>query len=855
MRPLRLKLKNFTAFRDEQEIDFTDLDLFALWGPIGSGKSSILDAMTYALYGYVDRVGNQTSQLVSQGQPRMAVQLDFRVGDIEARVSRSTLATGNSKVLLEKRVNGDFQSYGEGADQVRTVNKTILDLVGLDYDAFTRSVVLPQGKFAQFLVGDPAKRREILTELLGLELFERMAKRSNEIATEAKISADAAESMLERGFADVSDAKVAEMRAEAAAASRRALETERVAEELRVIGDRAGALNVAIEGVEASRRAIGDLSSELTDYTLALKALVAQLDAANDDIATARLEVEKADDTVERVVTDLNKARDLWGSRDDLVALREQIARLAGATAEADATGIALTDAVRRAEKANAVVDAADKALASAKKKCKLTGRGLAGKKQVHEKAHRHDLVGTLVAGLEAGAPCPVCDRPLKAVPQIDVSALEAAFADLEMAEKEHKHSERQLAEAEKAHAVAAATMETSMAEKTRCGAEHTGRTQAVEKLRWNVARAFKNDMPADPLHEVERRIAEMDDLIVGHNDAELRQRAALDALRDQDTAIASARSEVDKVCIAIEHLRIAPAVADARRAAPDAAVGEALSRPAPDDHAEFETHAGAVTAALNELEHALSGHEERLVEQLSRLKEDALDLLPGDTRNAQTIDQAIGSIEQHLRRTRDEATRLETTAEKLEGDLARKVELQVEIAAKREEHGLYRTLGLELRRDRIVDYLQAEALIALAGFASDRLHELSGGRYRLSFENEGFYVVDGWNGEERRRVSTLSGGETFLASLALALALSEQVQMLAVTERQQLESLFLDEGFGSLDAETLEVVIAAIEQLGGEDRLVGVITHVTEVADRLPVRIEVEKSPRGSRLMHRPPT
>src|SRR6266542_2872469 len=100
MRPLRLEVKGFTAFRDPVEIDFTELDVFAIAGQTGSGKSSLLDAMTYALYGRVERVGDRVSQLVSQGQPRMAVKLEFAVGPDRYRVTRSTPAkTGPTKIL------------------------------------------------------------------------------------------------------------------------------------------------------------------------------------------------------------------------------------------------------------------------------------------------------------------------------------------------------------------------------------------------------------------------------------------------------------------------------------------------------------------------------------------------------------------------------------------------------------------------------------------------------------------------------------------------------------------------------------------------------------------------------------
>ena len=171
------------------------------------------------------------------------------------------------------------------------------------------------------------------------------------------------------------------------------------------------------------------------------------------------------------------------------------------------------------------------------------------------------------------------------------------------------------------------------------------------------------------------------------------------------------------------------------------------------------------------------------------------------------------------------------------------------EVAVERGRAATFDALSRELRADRIVAFLQVEALQILAAGGSRHLSTLSGGRYGLAFDEDEFFVIDTWNGDERRRARTLSGGETFLASLGLALALSEQVRSLSVADRARLDSLFLDEGFGTLDPESLEVVVEAIEHLGGDGRIVGVITHVQELAIRLPARIEVEKSPRGSRL------
>ena len=198
------------------------------------------------------------------------------------------------------------------------------------------------------------------------------------------------------------------------------------------------------------------------------------------------------------------------------------------------------------------------------------------------------------------------------------------------------------------------------------------------------------------------------------------------------------------------------------------------------------------------------------------------------------------------------EAATATATLEQRVADLADRVErrarLAEDAAAFASRSRLFKALAQELRADRLIAFLQAEALQLLAAAGSDRLSDLTAGRYRLRYRGDEFFVVDLWNGEEERSVRTLSGGETFLASLALALALAEQVRSLSVTDRAGLDSLFLDEGFGTLDPDSLRTVIDAIEQLAGDGRLVGVITHVGDLAQQFP-RIEVSKSPRGSRL------
>jgi exonuclease SbcC len=139
------------------------------------------------------------------------------------------------------------------------------------------------------------------------------------------------------------------------------------------------------------------------------------------------------------------------------------------------------------------------------------------------------------------------------------------------------------------------------------------------------------------------------------------------------------------------------------------------------------------------------------------------------------------------------------------------------------------------------------EALEALVTGANDLLAELSSGAYSLRMDKRDFCVVDHHNADETRGVRTLSGGETFLVSLALALSLADQIGAMATEGAARLESIFLDEGFGTLDGDTLDVVASVIQELGATGRTVGLVTHVRELAEMVPVRFEITRGPRGS--------
>jgi exonuclease SbcC len=156
--------------------------------------------------------------------------------------------------------------------------------------------------------------------------------------------------------------------------------------------------------------------------------------------------------------------------------------------------------------------------------------------------------------------------------------------------------------------------------------------------------------------------------------------------------------------------------------------------------------------------------------------------------------------------------------------------------------------LANHLRANGFERWMMVGAMADLVAGANDLLSQLSAGGYSLNSDDEGtFSIVDHRNANETRRVSTLSGGETFLVSLALALSLAET---LAAAGGAELDTIILDEGFGALDDESLDTVASVLEDLAGRGLVVGVITHVKELASRAPVRFVVSSEPGGSKVV-----
>ncbi|MFF7870268.1 AAA family ATPase [Streptomyces qaidamensis] len=493
-------------------------------------------------------------------------------------------------------------------------------------------------------------------------------------------------------------------------------------------------------------------------------------------------------------------------------------------------------------------------------------------------------IAAELAAHLTDGDPCAVCgatEHPAparKVAGHVDRETEEHALTSYQRADEQRAEDERRLGDVREA--LAAATAEA--------GDTPTGQLAAeVEELeeRYTRARRAAADLHAaqerlrQAGHEHERRLAARQEAAVrtasrvGHRERLDRERAALEEELDR------ARGSLDSVAARAAQLERRTALltdaADAARAAEDSAqrLKDADARLADAAfRAGFETPQAAAAALLDdaahrELQHRLDAwqHEEAAVRAV---------LAEADTAAAAhkpraDLDAAQRTADEADRRLRDAASAHDAARRRcaeLDRLSARAAASVRRLAPLREEYDrVARMAGLAAgtsadneRRMRLESYVLAARLEQVAAAATVRLRRMSSGRYTLVHSDDrtgrgrsglGLHVVDAWTGRERD-TATLSGGETFFASLALALGLADVVTDEAGGVR--LDTLFIDEGFGSLDDQTLDEVLDVLDSLRERDRSVGIVSHVPDLRRRIHAQLEVVKGRSGSALRQR---
>ncbi|MER7546330.1 AAA family ATPase [Actinomadura sp.] len=812
MRPLCVHMENFCSYRAPTTVRLADVDYFVLVGPTGSGKSTVIDAVCFALYGSVPRWAKENVIKLALAPSANAgkVALVFETAGRRYGVVRSLARSARGAVTTREARLDELDPAADPAlgveellaAQVRSiaagerVTEAVERITGLEYRFFTQCVVLPQGRFADFLQAEPRKRQDLLVQLLDAGKFELVKQRAGEEEKAAEARAAAAEAQL---------GKLTE--------ADEAAETE-AARHLDRLGALTERVRSALDDLQRTDAEVREREAEADEGERALAALAAL--AMPEDVPTLADDLRAASDEAERL------AREAARCEERESAAHDRLARLGDKTV-LDLAGRAHRDHARisaEIEDVQGEIAEARGVLAEAEADAEAARASLRQAEDERQRVRDEHAAAGLAARLVVGEPCPVCLTEVARLPE--------------------RHVPSRMSEADRAVDDRRAEFEAAQRAAHAAGQALSGLEARLDTLRQNLDEQAERIRAHPDPEDVERRLADI--------------RAAEQDIVHARREVAAARADAAKAAGRRDELSGDAARGLARLdEARDTVV--ALGAP-PLDRADLHAAWTALlawrdreAAARREAAEALRRDLEGLRDRRARARQAIAAEL---AEHGIAASGAPDSLWEAVLNARNQA---EHRLERIRRDRRMAAELVRDARRHRAEAAVAHELTVRLRADNFENWLCGEALELLVMGASETLRELSDGQFELALDGRNsIEVIDYAEAGLRRSVRTLSGGETFQASLALALALSDQVARFGGgAAARSLDSIFLDEGFGTLDPVTLDTVAATLERLAsGGDRMVGIVTHVPALAERVPVRFDVRRDATGSHLERR---
>ena len=827
MRPHELTVEGFRSYRKKTTFDWRGRRLVGIVGPIGSGKSSIIDAISFALFGKTPAVERDTKSLIHQLNDQCHVELVFEVDGQVWRAQRALRSKGPGGHKLELLTeDGADPEVAEIVTGERAMNERIEGLLGMDFRAFCRSVLLAQNRFSEFLKATAGDRDKVLKGVFGYEVLDEAQRVAKSRLDRAEVELEALGD--ERRRIDEARGRLEEARANAALSQRRVRDLDAAAPEIeRLTKER--------EAAAGDADACAEQLSSLLEVTASLpdpddvEAAAASAGAAEERVTSARAVLDAAEQVLAQRLAELGDVASRLGDRerfrsfDRLVQQQEQESRaLEVARVDLDQAERASATAVALVETRRGELDVAVAAVATATESEDGMSQDLERAREAHADAQHAEMAHELRGALVAGESCPVCDQPVHSIPKrAGAPKVAAAARAVAKAETALEKARRAKEHASQIRASAVTAVDEAARRTVESGANHD---QMTERLRTaEAAIATTNSQLVEWLGEgdartlLEAREAELEAAERGVEEA----RAAMDASRamleqTREAAVGSVHlltSFANRLSGAWGRLGEDRDVAADPEALRDAFVvlGETvLAR-----HADAEERQ---TTASARVEAAVVASAELLA---------SLGLSPGEGFRDALTEAGV----RHGAATQEVAT--------LEAEIGRANELEGRIVEAEARRDLARRLSDDLKPARFLAFLLEEERTELAELGSQHFEQLTDGGYR--FADDGSFAVRDLNAAGTiRKADSLSGGETFLASLALALALAEMV----ARGGGRLDSFFLDEGFGSLDPEHLDRAMDGIGRLVSENerRLVVLVSHVAEMREAIEDLIVLDK-------------
>lgn len=914
MRPLKLTIAGFGPYAGAQELDFEALGtsgLYLIAGDTGAGKTTIFDAITFALFGEASGGSRKSDMLRSKyarAEDPTYVELTFTYGGQTYTVRRNpayerakTRGVGTTSQLADAQLT---LPDGSVVTKLKDVNRAVQEIIGLSREQFAQVCMISQGDFRRLLEADTETRKKIFKDIFETGLYSDLqtrlkdevsaldgqmteARRSIRQYTEGMVCADNSDFNAQVQKAKTDGLPTAELTElfENLLSEDKTLETK-LDEQVSAAEDAIKALEKQKEAVEAYRQTkenLDKLSKTEQTQTAAWETAKAALEAAKTEKDKTQPELtehlgklrnqlpsydeldekNKALQGKEKLLKIEQQKRDEAEKQkatlaEELSAFKDEQAKLKDSDKEKAELDAQLKQCTDRKDALETLLEdftslyAEQKTLAVSQEKYSALAAEMDKQHQEFERMQRAFLdaqAGILAKDLHAGISCPVCGA-LEHPHPAELPAHAPTEDEVKQAKETYEKAQAAAAEASTAAAAQAATVDTKqdalrqkrqdlLSDTSEEQAETAAREQLhdcetqIDELNAKIETAEKNIL----------RKSKLDKLIPKTEDA---QKAAEDSWYEADKQIDVLQTESNTLTARINELQRSLTHED--KASAKREIGELETQ---SDALEQE-----LSAALEQEKASLNAltATRAAIEQLQKQLETGAD---GDLNNLFEQLEAQKKQKKELEEQRQSVhTRIEVNGRAHDGIDKKRDELE-ELEQKYVwMNALAKTAAGNLQGKAKIDletYVQTTYFDRILARANLRLQKMSGGQYDLKRRRNAddlksksgleLDIIDHINATERS-VNTLSGGEAFLASLALALGLSDEVQM---STGIHLDTLFVDEGFGSLDSEALSKAYQTLAGLTEGNRLVGIISHVAELKERIDRQIVVTKGPDGS--------
>ena len=856
MIPLKLTVRNFLCYRENvPPLDFTGLHIACICGANGHGKSALLDSITWALWGKAR--GRVQDEMISYGADECRVELDFSSRDQKYRVIRSharggTRRRSGASDLQLMVLENDTPRVVTG-DMMRETQARIDQTIGMDYDTFINSAFLVQGRADEFTNKTPAERKAVLSKILGLDVYDRLLVRARDRNSWAENSAKVAEGTVDRLRRDLEQMEAPSAELEEVESSLAAQNKDLAEQQAKTSGlrEQVGELRRQQSGQEEAAQRVAALAKEMEQFESAHKTalqqvagfekLVGQAPAIRQGAAqlaaarTAFSRLEEAGRNFDELVGQKTTASGAIDVKRTL--LESQIQQLnseietrfnpkAQGLEQLETSKQQLHDqgpAIEEQERALAAERESFSALAvetaqtqSALERSASEGKDLAAKKELLDRANGQEAV------------CPLCQTPLSEdgcqrlveTFETDIQAkrdeyrntsaqvktLKAQTAELEGRLPEQ---EQALSQAQTKRQVALQQLEQQMQEALQARQELAEATPKLEAMRTALVDGSFAAEESVQLQKLEAQIQELE------YDPETRQRVFQETVGLEEFAQQEGLLEQAEAGL--------PA---AKKAA--------------------EQNAAMAQRRKEEME--------LLQSQAAEAKEALVGLaaLESEFTQAEQRERELGvKIQQSIERQgylRNQVERQEKLGQELIAETARLTALQDEQSIYQELSTAFGRQGVQaMLIETVVPRLEDETNALLGRMTDNRMNiNLETQRERASGQGDPRETLEIMVSDELgpRSYEMYSGGEAFRINLALRIALSK---VLAQRMGAPLPTLFIDEGFGTQDTVGRERILDVISAIGDDFEKVLVITHLDDLKEAFPVRIEVLKDESGS--------